>query len=74
MNGKIEKAALHSGEIGDAIKHEDHGFALEEYSYEPGHKLDVFVHDVTDPHWPIFTDLDSGHRVKIPAAKYCRMG
>ena len=74
MNWKIEITEPHSGELGEAIKHEDHGFAMEEYSYEPGHKMEVYVHDVTDPHWHIFTDLDSGHRVKIPAEKYRRTG
>ncbi|HEY8994923.1 MAG TPA: hypothetical protein VIM71_09695 [Lacunisphaera sp.] len=73
MNWKIEITEPHSGELGEAIKHADHGFAMEEYTYESGHKLDVFVHDATDPHGHIFTDLDSGHRVKIPARKYRRI-
>ncbi|MDI1336726.1 MAG: hypothetical protein PSU94_11155 [Lacunisphaera sp.] len=73
MNWKIEITEPHSGELGEAVKHEDHALAMEEYSYESGHQLDVFVHDVSDPHWHIFTDLDSGHRVKIPAQKYRRM-
>jgi hypothetical protein len=30
----------------------------------------VFVHDTSDPMWHIFTDLDSGHRIKIPPARY----
>jgi hypothetical protein len=46
---------------------------MEEYTYEPGHKMEVAVHDVHDPHWHIFTDLDSGHRIKIPPAKYRRL-
>jgi len=31
------------------------------------------VHDTHDTHWHIFTDLDSGHRVKIPPEKYRRL-
>lgn len=73
MNWKIEITEPHSGEIGEAIKHADHGFAMEEYTYEPGHKIEVSVHDTTDPQWHIFTDLDSGHRFKIPAEKYRRI-
>ncbi|PTX97813.1 hypothetical protein [Opitutus sp. ER46] len=67
---KIEITEPHSGELGEAVLHEDHGFAFEEYTYETGHRMDVAVHDVHDPHWHIFTDLDSGHRIKIPPEKY----
>jgi hypothetical protein len=73
MNCKIVITEPHSGELGEAIKHEDHGFAMEEYSFEQGRQLEVFVHDTSDPHWHIFTDLDSGHRFKIPADKYRRL-
>lgn len=43
---------------------------MEEYTDEAGHKMEVFVHDVANPHWHIFTDMDSGHRVKIPREKF----
>jgi len=72
MNWKIEITEPHSGELGEAIMHEDHALVMEEYSYETGHKMEVFVHDTSDPHWHIFTDLDTGHRVKIPVEKYRR--
>ena len=45
---KIEITEPHSGEIGEAVLHEDHGFAMEEYSYEAGRKLEVAVHDTHD--------------------------
>ena len=67
---KIEITEPHSGELGEAILHEDHAFAMEEYTYEAGHKIEVAVHDTHDSHWHIFTDLDSGHRFKIPPEKY----
>ena len=70
---KIEITDAHSGELGEAILQEDHGFAMEEYTYESGHQLEVAVHDTRDVHWHIFTDLDSGHRIKIPPEKYRRM-
>ena len=70
---KIEITEPHSGELGEAILHEDHALAMEGYSYEPGHKLEVAVHDVHDPQWHIFTDFDSGHRFKIPPGKYRRL-
>lgn len=70
---KIEITEPHSGELGEAVLHEDHGFAMEEYTYEAGHRIEVAVHDVHDPHWHIFTDLDSGHRFKIPPQKYRRV-
>lgn len=73
MNWKIEITAPHSGELGEAIEHEDHLLVAEEYHYDAGQKLEVFVHKVEDPHWHIFTDLDSGHRFKIPAEKYRRI-
>lgn len=73
MNWKIEITEPHSGELGEAIRHEDHLMAMEEYSYAKGQQLEVFVHDTSDPHWHIFTDLDSGHRIKIPADKYSRV-
>ena len=38
---KIEITEPHSGELGEAILHEDHGFAMEEYTYEAGHKIDL---------------------------------
>lgn len=70
---KIEITQPHSGELGEAILHEDHGFAMEEYTYEAGHRLEVAVHDTHDHHWHIFTDLDSGHRIKVPPDKYRRL-
>lgn len=74
MNWKIEILEAHSGELGEAVMHEDHAFESEEYHYEAGQKLDVFVHHAeTDP-WHVFTDLDSGHRFKIPPAKYRKVG
>lgn len=66
----IEITEPHSGELGEAILHEDHGLIMEEYTYEAGHRLQVAVHDVHDDHWHIFTDFDSGHRFKIPPSKY----
>ena len=70
---KIEITEPHSGELGEAILHEDHGFAFEEYTYEAGHRMDVAVHDIHDAQWHIFTDLDSGHRIKVPPEKYRRL-
>lgn len=70
MNWKIEITENHTGELGEAIRHEDHLFEAEEYHYDQGQKLEVFVHDTKDSHWHIFTDLDSGHRFKIPPEKY----
>lgn len=67
---KIRISLPHSGELGEAIEHEDHNLIAEEYHYEAGQELEVVVHNANDPHWHIFTDLDSGHRFKIPAAKY----
>jgi hypothetical protein len=67
---KIEITEPHSGELGEAILHEDHGFAFEEYTYPAGQRIDVAVHDTHDTQWHIFTDLDSGHRIKIPPGKY----
>ena len=70
MYWKIEITEPHSGEIGEAIAHEDHVFEAEEYHYESGQKLEVAVHTAEDSHWHIFTDMDSGHRFKIPPEKY----
>ena len=70
MTWKIEITAPHSGELGEAIEHEDHVFAMEEYSYEEGQVVDVFVHSAQNSSWHIFTDLDSGHRFKIPPERY----
>jgi hypothetical protein len=74
MIQKIEILEPHSGEIGEAIQHEDHVFEAEEYHYETGQKLEVAVHNTAAPDWHIFTDLDSGHRFKIPPQKYRTMG
>lgn len=74
MNCKIEILEPHSGEIGEAITHADHLFEAEEYHYESGQMLEVAVHNITDPLWHIFTDLDSGHRFKISPEKYRVMG
>jgi len=35
--------------------------------------MEVAVHDTHDEHWHIFTDLDSGHRFKIPPEKYRKL-
>ncbi len=70
---KIKVTEPHSGELGEAILEEDHGFAMEEYTYEQGHTMEVVVHNIQDPHWHIFTDLESGHRIKIPPGKYRRL-
>jgi hypothetical protein len=43
---------------------------MEEYSYEKGRILDVHVHVADHGPWHIFTDLDSGHRFKIPPERY----
>lgn len=74
MTQKIEILEPHSGEIGEAIQHADHVIESEEYHYEIGQKLEVAVHSTLDPHWHIFTDLDSGHRFKIPPQKYRVVG
>lgn len=66
----IEIVEPHSGELGEAVLHEDHGFAFEEYTYPAGHRMEVAVHDIHDAHWHIFTDLEAGHRIKIPPEKY----
>jgi hypothetical protein len=67
---KIEILDHHSGELGEAIQHEDHLFESEEYHYDKGQVLEVAVHDTANVQWHIFTDLDSGHRFKIEPAKY----
>ena len=38
---KIEITEPHSGELGEAILHEDHGFAFEEYTYPAGEISEV---------------------------------
>jgi hypothetical protein len=70
MYWKIELLENHSGELGEAVHNEDHAFESEEYHYDQGKVLEVAVHDTANPSWHIFTDLDSGHRFKIPPAKY----
>jgi hypothetical protein len=70
MYWKIEIMQPHSGELGEAIVHDDHLFEAEEYHYETGQKLEVAVHSADGTHWHIFTDMDSGHRFKIPPEKY----
>ena len=70
---KIEVTGPHSGEIGEAILREDHGFAREEYTYEAGHRMEVAVHHIQDSQWHILTDLDSGHRIKMPPGKFRRL-
>lgn len=74
MTRQIEILEPHSGEIGEAIRHADHLFEAEEYHYESGQKLEVAVHSTEAPDWHIFTDLDSGHRFKIPPTKYRLLG
>lgn len=73
MTWKIEITEPHSGELGEAIEHADHAFAMEEYAFEKGRVLNVFVHDVIHSPWHIFTDLDSGHRFKIPPERYRKL-
>ena len=70
MYWKIELLENHSGELGEAIQREDHVLEAEEYHYDQGKVLEVAVHDTNSQNWHIFTDLDSGHRFKIPPAKY----
>ncbi|MFA5057994.1 MAG: hypothetical protein WC485_07765 [Opitutaceae bacterium] len=73
MHWKIKILENHSGEIGEAVEHEDHLIEAEEYHYDQGQVLEVAVHRTADEPWHIFTDLDSGHRFKIPPAKYCKV-
>jgi hypothetical protein len=73
MNWKIEVLEHHTGELGEAIQHEDHLFEAEEYHYDKGQVLEVAVHDYNGSQWHIFTDLDSGHRFKISPAMYRRL-
>lgn len=73
MNWRIEILDNHSGELGEAIQHEDHLLEAEEYHYDAGQKLEVAVHDIAHERWHIFTDLDSGHRFKIPPVKYRKL-
>lgn len=70
MQLKIEILDHHTGELGEAIQHQDHLFEAEEYHYDKGQVLEVAVHDNNGSNWHIFTDLDSGHRFKIEPAKY----
>ncbi|MDP1578671.1 MAG: hypothetical protein Q8M02_00225 [Candidatus Didemnitutus sp.] len=70
MTWKIEITEPHSGELGEAIEHADHEFTMEEYSYSEGQILEVFVHKTESAEWHIFTDMDSGHRFKIPPGRY----
>jgi len=70
---KIEILENHTGELGEAIQHEDHLVESEEYHYDSGAILEVAVHDDWHEHWHIFTDLDSGHRFKIEPGKYRRV-
>jgi hypothetical protein len=74
MHWKIEILEHHTGELGEAIHHEDHLFESEEYHYDKGQVLEVAVHDNNHGHWHIFTDLDSGHRFKIEPDKYRKVG
>lgn len=71
---KIEILDHHSGELGEAIQHDDHLFESEEYHYDKGQVLEVVVHDTENIKWHIFTDLDSGHRFKIEPGKYKPLG
>ena len=73
MHWKIEILENHSGEIGEAVAHADHLFESEEYHYDQGQVLEVAVHHTDDQLWHIFTDLDSGHRFKIPPEKYRKL-
>lgn len=70
MTWMIEFTEPHSGEIGEAIDHMDHDLAMEEYTYEKGRVIEVYVHNANHGLWHFFTDLDSGHRIKIPPARY----
>lgn len=70
---KIEILEHHTGELGEAIQHEDHLAESEYYHYDSGSVLEVAVHDDYHDHWHIFTDLDSGHRFKIEPDKYRRL-
>lgn len=74
MYWKIELLENHTGELGEAVQHEDHSFGAEEYHYDQGKVLEVAVHDTNGPNWHIFTDMDSGHRFKIPPMKYRQLG
>lgn len=71
---RIEILDHHSGELGEAIQHDDHLFESEEYHYDKGQVLEVVVHDTENIKWHIFTDLDSGHRFKIEPGKYKPLG
>ncbi|RME72263.1 MAG: hypothetical protein D6781_02545 [Verrucomicrobia bacterium] len=73
MEMKIEILENHSGELGEAVQHEDHLLEAEEYHYDKGQVLQVAVHDTSNEHWHVFTDLDSGHRFKIEPVKYRRI-
>lgn len=74
MTWKIEITEPHSGELGEAIAHADHQFAMEEYSYEAGRILEVHVHSAEPgAEWHIFTDLGEGHRFKIPPKRYRKL-
>jgi hypothetical protein len=71
MTWKIALLDNHTGELGEAIQHEDHLVESECYHYDEGDVLTVAVHDhADDQSWHIFTDLDSGHRFKIEPGKY----
>lgn len=70
---KIEILENHTGELGEAIQHEDHLVESECYHYDSGSVLEVAVHDNEHEHWHIFTDMDSGHRFKIEPFKYRRL-
>jgi hypothetical protein len=61
---KIEVTEPHSGELGEAVLNEDHGFAMEEYTYEAGHRMEVAVHDTHDAgcNQDMGNTLMSGHR------------
>lgn len=68
---KIELKEEVTGELGEAIQHEDHGFESECYHFDQGSVLEVASYDTKeDSHWHIFTDLDSGHRFKVEPDKY----
>ena len=70
MTSKIEILEDVTGELGEAIQHEDHLVESECYHYNRGAVLNVAIHDSSDHPYHIFTDLDSGHRFKVHPQQY----
>lgn len=73
MTYKIEIKDDVVGEIGEAIRHEDHSLSAESYHFNTGEVLTVASYNTEHDDYHIFTDLETGHRFKIHPEQYVRV-